>query len=323
MPVLAAPVPDPQSPPNRRVPDVEPVPQSPAFSDWPTDEEIFRARVFSEPLVPIGPATPGENAALARGIMAYLRAGGGESTADLEALLEARTLSPWRASLRMNLGSVYRRHRLLHRALFGPGKRPGRSRRARPIPAARPSPTAPWESSLSFTPGSATGRGSSRSSRRSKAATSAAPLARISTGAKQGLWEMKNQPERAIPLRPAASTGSCRARSRLRRPAANSCLPSTSRGQASAKWARSPRELSCPCSRRSGQGQPRFSPPALVHRKAGHFAATRQRGGWPLPDPGSDLGPGVLDEPPRVGRGEPSGYMLVPGKSCYLAAGAR
>src|SRR5688572_24964572 len=39
--------------PNRTVPRVDPVPLSPVFSETPTDEEIFRARIFPEPLVPV------------------------------------------------------------------------------------------------------------------------------------------------------------------------------------------------------------------------------------------------------------------------------
>ncbi len=93
--------------PNRRVPKVEPAPRMASFSTWPKDEDLFRARVFSEPLVPIGRTTPEENGALGRAIEAYQRRGGGEQTEDLTAFLEGRHLSPWRASLQLNLGVVY------------------------------------------------------------------------------------------------------------------------------------------------------------------------------------------------------------------------
>jgi hypothetical protein len=75
--------------PNRQPPVVTPPPQTPVFSQWPTDAEFLRARVFAEPLVPIGATTAEENAALARALMAHLNGGGGERVDDLTAFLES------------------------------------------------------------------------------------------------------------------------------------------------------------------------------------------------------------------------------------------
>src|SRR5437660_634854 len=58
---------------NRTVPSVQAPPASPAFSEAATDEEIFRARVFAEPLVPIGKTAPSENKALALALRAFLQ----------------------------------------------------------------------------------------------------------------------------------------------------------------------------------------------------------------------------------------------------------
>ena len=64
---VPAAVPAPAAQANRRVPVVKPVPQTPVFSTWPTVEELFRARVFEEPLVPVrGTPSPEENRALAQ-----------------------------------------------------------------------------------------------------------------------------------------------------------------------------------------------------------------------------------------------------------------
>ena len=57
---------------NRRVLQAEPPNAALAFSASPTPEELFRARVFEEPLVPVGgePA-PAENAALAAALLGW------------------------------------------------------------------------------------------------------------------------------------------------------------------------------------------------------------------------------------------------------------
>ena len=57
---------------NRTAPQVQPPPAQPVFSDPPTDQEIFRARVFAEPMVPMGPSTPEENRALAQALLTFL-----------------------------------------------------------------------------------------------------------------------------------------------------------------------------------------------------------------------------------------------------------
>ena len=95
--------------PNRTVPQVEAPRLVPVFSETPTEDELFRARVFEEPLVAIGTPTPAETAVLARALTAYQQAGAGENTQDLVAFLEGRYRSPWRASLLLNLGIAYRR----------------------------------------------------------------------------------------------------------------------------------------------------------------------------------------------------------------------
>ncbi len=103
---------------NRTLPAVKPPALVPRFSAIPTDDEIFRARVFDEPLVPIGSATSAsDNRALADALLAYLNAGQAEDVAPLTSYLESRPASPWRVALLTDLGIVYRRTGYFSRAL--------------------------------------------------------------------------------------------------------------------------------------------------------------------------------------------------------------
>jgi RHS repeat-associated protein len=103
---------------NRTVPKVTPPPRGLELSEHPTDAEIFRARVFTDPLVAMGePTTPGENAALARAIRSYAAGGGGDRTAPLEAYLIDSRGTAWRASLQLALGKTYLRAGRFSRAM--------------------------------------------------------------------------------------------------------------------------------------------------------------------------------------------------------------
>jgi RHS repeat-associated protein len=117
-PPAPAAAPAPAIQPNRRVPKVSPPPQRPTFSPMPTEEEIYRARVFEEPLVPVrGKPTPGDTRALALALTAYLDGGSGENVGPLVVYLEGHALSPWRAALLLNLGMVYVRTGYYSRAV--------------------------------------------------------------------------------------------------------------------------------------------------------------------------------------------------------------
>lgn len=102
---------------NRALPVVSPPAVVPAFSGNPTPAEVFRARVFSEPLVPLGSPTPEETRGLSEAISAYVRAGNPEDLSAFSSFLEEHSASAWRPSLLTNLGGSYRRTGYFSRAL--------------------------------------------------------------------------------------------------------------------------------------------------------------------------------------------------------------
>jgi YD repeat-containing protein len=90
---------------NRTVPAVEPPKTGLGFPANPTVQELSRARVFEEPLVPIGgEPTPAENAALAAALLGYAKRSGPDDFASLTGFLEDHPQSPWGAALLTCLG---------------------------------------------------------------------------------------------------------------------------------------------------------------------------------------------------------------------------
>src|ERR1700687_3913200 len=90
----------------------------PRFSFLPTDAEISRARVFEEPLIPVGGrSSPAENKALAQALLAYLKQEGQGDTKPLTRFLANYPQSAWRASLLLNLGILYQMNGVTSRAL--------------------------------------------------------------------------------------------------------------------------------------------------------------------------------------------------------------
>lgn len=92
------------------------------FSDPPRDGEFLRTGLFAQPLIPVGPkpTTLGENQDLAAALHAYLagsRAHGADEVGPLVAFLDKHPQSPWRASLEVDVGAVYRRFGHFSKAL--------------------------------------------------------------------------------------------------------------------------------------------------------------------------------------------------------------
>jgi RHS repeat-associated protein len=84
----------------------------------PTAEDIFRARIFEEPLVPMGAEpTAEENADFAAALTGFAACGGADDFSALTAFLDAHPDSPWNGALLTNLGLAYYRRGYYSRAL--------------------------------------------------------------------------------------------------------------------------------------------------------------------------------------------------------------
>ncbi len=93
---------------NRTLPQVEPPKTALEFSEKPTAQEFFRARIFEEPIVPVG-GQPGaaENADLAAALLGYSKRKGPDDFSSLTGFLDKHPQSPWRAALLTDLGLEY------------------------------------------------------------------------------------------------------------------------------------------------------------------------------------------------------------------------
>ena len=87
------------------------------FAESPKDEEIARARVFEEPLIPTASATVGENRSLFYALLSSLKSGNTEDLSVIEEYLREYPQSVWRLSLLTNMGIVYRHTGYFTRAL--------------------------------------------------------------------------------------------------------------------------------------------------------------------------------------------------------------
>lgn len=93
---------------NRTVPQVQPPKTGLEFTAQPTAQEISRARVFEEPLVPIGgEPTAEENAALASALLDYARRRGSDDFSSLTGFFEKHPASAWSVALLTSLGLEY------------------------------------------------------------------------------------------------------------------------------------------------------------------------------------------------------------------------
>jgi RHS repeat-associated protein len=84
----------------------------------PTAEDIFLARIFEEPLVPMGAdPTLQENADFATALVSYAKCDGPDDFSALTSFLDAHPHSTWNGALLTNLGLVYYRRGHYSRAL--------------------------------------------------------------------------------------------------------------------------------------------------------------------------------------------------------------
>ena len=108
----SSPPPAPEAPKvtvNRKVPKVAPPAGELTLRDAPSMADIVNARVFREPLVPVGGVpTHAENAALGRALLKFAKGEQAGSDVALRRFLVDFPESAWRASLLLNLGTRYR-----------------------------------------------------------------------------------------------------------------------------------------------------------------------------------------------------------------------
>ena len=89
-------------------PAPSPVPQSLSFSAQPATEELEDARVFSEPLIPIGgDPLQDENTPLANALIAFASRTNSDDFSSLESYLDNNPNGHWKASVLFNLGWEY------------------------------------------------------------------------------------------------------------------------------------------------------------------------------------------------------------------------
>jgi RHS repeat-associated protein len=93
---------------NRTVPVVTSAPKNLPFSENPTDAEISQSHTFGQPLIPIGATTLEENKALAVALTHFRNRTNNDDVTALADFLSSHATSAWNAALLLNLGTVYR-----------------------------------------------------------------------------------------------------------------------------------------------------------------------------------------------------------------------
>ncbi|WP_437968140.1 RHS repeat-associated core domain-containing protein [Sorangium sp. So ce260] len=293
-----------------------------AFSVPPTSAELTRARVFAEPLVPIGvpagsaEAEARENTALAQALLAWIELSNPEDTRPLTRFLDAYPGSIWRASLLVNIGFIQYRTGHFTEALEA-WERAWRLSAPELAPPAR----AVADQALSELAllNAKLGRADEIESLLSEAGdrdVHGSASERLAA-AREGLWMMRNRPGEAFKCGPMALgrilSGTRSSRDDLER---IHVAQSTPQGLSLTQVARLAEDLKMglqPARRRAGAP---LLLPAVVHWRVGHFAAIVQttsnvRGEriHRVEDPTFDqdlwISDAALDQ-------ESSGYFLVP-----------
>jgi RHS repeat-associated protein len=297
---------------NRTIPSFAAHLPAPVFSSPPTDQEISHARVFEEPLMPIGrKTTQKENERLAKALTAYMKGRVPGDVRPLTDFLETFPRSAWKAALLTDLGIVYRKTGYFSKALEA------------------------WEAAWKLT------KDQTDLTARALCDRAVGELAELNSrlgryerldplftelgnrevqgastekllGAKQGLWLMQNRPQDAFRCGPMAlakikdlSGSSDAVNDKIR--ASRSTAKGMSLSQVCSlshnielNYKMAKRQLSAP-----------VIIPAVVHWKAGHYAALVKEfnGRYLIQDPtfGDEIwvDRAALDE-------EASGYFLVP-----------
>jgi RHS repeat-associated protein len=274
-----APPPTPKVKVNRTLPSVTSPPSIARFSEQPTNEEIFRAKVFEEPLVADGTTSGQENQALATAIATYLRGKNPEDVTLFEGFLREHPSSSWRASLLTDLGTVYRRTGYFSRALAAWQEAWNLSRNAT---EARPRAVADVALSHLATLYARLGRAEDLAPllEEAKSRNVSGSASERLNEAKQSLWLMRNRPQKSFRCGPLALGRLVALARNDQRPEPKvAAYPSTTKGTSLLQMRDLGRTvgLKVKIAKRTADADPLV--PAIVHWKTGHFAALVQQEG--------------------------------------------
>jgi len=259
---------------NRTIPRFAAHLAAPVFSNPPTDQEISHARVFEEPLIPIGlKTTPKENQGLAKALTAYMKGRVPGDVRPLTDFLETFPRSAWKAALLTDLGIVYRKTGYFSKALEA---WEGAWKLAK-------DQTAPQARALCDRAVGELAELNSRLGRYERLEPLFTELGNREVqgsstekllGAKQGLWLMQNRPQDAFRCGPMAlakikdlSNPSDAANDKIR------ASRSTAKGMSLSQVCNLSHDIELDCKMAKRQQSAPVIIPAVVHWKAGHYAA--------------------------------------------------
>jgi RHS repeat-associated protein len=273
--------------------------------------DIFRLRVFDEPLVPVGgEPTADENAALAAALQQYSKRGA-DDFSILTRFVEQHPQSPWNASLLTGLGLEYYNTAHYSQALAAWNQAWGLSKDAKEPKGKAIADHAVGELAYMY---ARLGRMNELNAllKSVESRTFSGPATEKISGAREGLWNMQNRPEIAFRCGPlalhrikASTTPNAAADMVIFQSA------STQKGFSLAQVADLSKKigLNYQMAFREKDGELVF--PSVVHWKVGHYAAMVRREGdkYLLEDP--TFGNTVWATRAAL-EAETSGYFLIP-----------
>jgi RHS repeat-associated protein len=298
--------------PNRTLPDVKPPSLTPEFSENPSDIEFFHIHLFQLPLTPVlGKTSMQENRDLAGALLAFSKRGKNDDVSMLTTFLDAHPASAWRASLLFNIGKVYRSTGYISRALAIWEKtwdlvKGGDSEEAKTVANVTAGELAELYGRL--------GRKESVEGMLTElqGRDISGPAAAKLFAVRQGLWTMKNEPEKGFLCGPYALSSVLAARGEKDTfPAVLQQACSTTNGTSLAQLKEWSEQLNMHMQMARREPGAEVPLPAIVNWKAGHFAALLKNGNgrFLMKDPIFEqemwISEQALDD-------EGSGYFLVP-----------
>jgi RHS repeat-associated protein len=282
------------------------------FPSNPSPLDFYRARVFTEPLVPVGGEAAGaENSALAIALVGYSKRNSPDDYSAVTEFLTAHPKSPWRASLLTDLGFEYYNTAHYLEALEAWNEGWQLARNATNTQAKAVADRAAGELAYMY---ARLGRTTELESLLNSFAgrTFVGPATEKIAGARDALWTMKNHPEVAFRCGPLALN-----QIKLSldpKHAGNSLIynsTSTSNGCSLQQVADLSKAIGLDYQMAFRERSAPFVVPCVVHWKAGHYAALVRRDAdrYLLQDP--TFGNTVWATR-QVLETETSGYFLIP-----------